>query len=377
MTKYKVIAIGGLRARFNPRMDAPVLGIVAEGATIDVVRIEGGWATVALVAGGVTLAPSAIATDSGYCYLRERAGGDVYLTPALNPIPLPHPQPQPHRIPVHPKYQLGVNVLHSAELAEDAFARGCRAALIMNNQLAAYNLARTYPDGWVMVREYHTGKLSPQQMADMLGLRGAPPNLIFTGANESDTYSYGTPEQIRERFDFDRGWAEIIHGRNPASKCAIGTFSHGCPDFTREDIRQALRDTYIAYANDHPDWVMLDFHLYTKGKRLPGHPPADAPIIGAEWFEMRYEKAYSETSLDARVTSVCGEHGVEGGAGGFAWAGYTPDQFREWASWWMDQQKTSATPLLCATLYTLSWHQGWQGYWMQGYLDTLTELWRS
>lgn len=381
--KYKVVAKGGLRARFNPRMDAPVLGVAPEGAIVDVASVSGEWATVPLLAGGVTLLPSAIATDSGACYLRERAGGDLYLAPLLNPIPQPAPQPpstgsgQAPRIAVHPKYQLGVNVLQSAELAEDAFARGCRAVMIMDNGQAAYNLARAYPDGWVMLRAYHNVKLEPHRMADMLGLKGAPPNLIFTGANESDTYAYGTPDQVRERFAFDRGWAEIIHGRNPAAKVAIGTFSHGCPDFTDAAIRDVLRDTYVAFANDHPDWVMLDFHLYTKGRRFPSHPPSDAPIIAPEWFEMRYEKAYADTGLDTRVRCVCGEHGVEAGAGGFKWAGYTADQFREWAAGWMLAQMASETPLLCATLYTLSWHQGWQGYWMQGYLDALTELWRS
>jgi hypothetical protein len=377
MAKYRVVAKSGLRARFNPRADAPILGIAPEGATIDVARIAGEWATVPLVAGGVALAPSALATDSGACYLRERAGSELYLTPVLTPIPQPVPSPQPARIPVHPKYQLGVNVLQSAELAEDAFGRGCRAALIMNNQLAAYNLARAYPDGWVMVREYHNVKLAPTQMADLLGLRGAPPNLIFTGANESDTYAYGTPDEIKEHFAFDRAWAEIIHQRNPAAKCAIGTFSHGCPDFTRDDIRQALRDTYVAFANDHPDWVMLDSHLYTKGRRFLNHPPAGAPIIEPEWFEMRYEKAYRECGLSANVVSCSGEHGVEAGAGGFAWAQYSQDQFREWANWWMTQQRASATPLLIATLFTLSNHAGWRGYYVQNYLDTLTELWRS
>ena len=378
MTKYKVIASGGLRARFNPRADAPIIGVAAEGALIDVARVDGEWAAVPLVAGGVTLSPSAIATDSGYCYMRERAAGDLYLAPVLTPIPAPIPPPQPaSRIAVHPKYQLGVNVLQSAELAEDAFGRGCRAALIMNNQLAAYNLARAYPDGWVMVREYHNVKLSPAQMADMLGLRGAPPNLIFTGANESDTYSYGTPDQIREHFEFDRAWAEIIHQRNSASKVAIGTFSHGCPDFTREDIRQALRDTYVAYANANRDWVYLDFHLYTKGRRFPNHPPADAPIIAPEWFEARYEKAYGDCGLSRSATCVSGEHGVEGGAGGFAWAGYSIEQFREWAGWWMGVQRAAQTPVLIATLFTLSNHADWNGYYVQNYLDALAELWRS
>lgn len=373
MTKYRVVASGGLRARFNPRVDAPILGVAPEGALIDVASISGEWASVPLVAGSVTLIPSAKATDSGACYLRVRDGSDVYLAPALVPVP----QPQPARVPVHPKYQLGVNVLQSAELAEEAFQRGCRAALVMNNQLAACNLARAYPDGWVMVREYHSAKLEPQRMVDMLGLRGAPPNLIFTGANESDTYAYGTPDEIKERFNFDRVWAQIIHQRNPAAKCAIGTFSHGCPDFTREDIRAALRDTYVSYANANRDWVFLDFHLYTKGKRFPNHPPADAPIIAPEWFEMRYEKAYTDCGLDTRALCVSGEHGVEAGAGGFAWAGYSVDQFREWATWWMSAQRATAHPVLIATLFTLSNHAGWKGYYVQNYLDVLTALWRS
>lgn len=377
MTKYKVIATGGLRARFNPRTDAPILGVVPEGALIDVASVSGEWASVPLVTGGVTLNPSAIASDSGACYLRVRSGDDVYLAPALEPIPSTPSTPATPSAPVHPKYQLGVNVLQSAELAEDAFARGCRAVLIMNNQLAAYNLARAYPDGWVMQREYHNVKLSPMQMADLLGLRGAPPNLIFTGANESDTYAYGTPDEIREHFAFDRAWSQIIRQRNPASKVAIGTFSHGCPDYTREDIRQALRDTYVAYANANRDWVCLDFHLYTKGRRFPNHPPSDAPIIAPEWFEMRYEKAYADCGLDTRATCVSGEHGVEAGAGGFAWANYSADQFREWANWWMSAQRAATHPLLCATLFTLSNHAGWKGYYVQNYLDVLTSMWRS
>lgn len=87
MAKYKVTAKGGLRARFNPRMDAPILGVATEGALIDVAHIDGEWAAVPLVAGGVTLKPSAIAVDSGFCYLRVRAGGSLYLAPVLTPLP--------------------------------------------------------------------------------------------------------------------------------------------------------------------------------------------------------------------------------------------------------------------------------------------------
>lgn len=82
MAKYKVTAKGGLRARFNPRADAPILGVAPEGALIDVASIAGEWASVPLNAGGVALIPSAKAADSGACYLRVREGDAVYLAPA-------------------------------------------------------------------------------------------------------------------------------------------------------------------------------------------------------------------------------------------------------------------------------------------------------
>jgi hypothetical protein len=186
---------------------------------------------------------------------------------------------------------------------------------------------------------------------------------------------YGTPDQIRQRFNWERGYCEEAWRRNPNVKCAIGTFSHGTPNYIDAGCVQALKETYVAFAQAYPDKVAIDYHTYTHGRRRLTHPPPNAEIVDPVWFETRPHETQKACGMSTKVAWMSGEGGVEAGQGGMAWAGYTPQQFAEWCSdilgLWRDY------PPLGMAFFKYGWRSDWQGYDMAAYIDALTQMWRG
>lgn len=287
-------------------------------------------------------------------------------------------------IPVvkHDKYQLGVNVLENAPAMWDALRRGCRFVLSMGNLPDVERAAITYPDAWFLFRTTQIPKgyaPTTAQMLNGLGFAaGKPKNIIWTFHNESDQLPYGTAEQMRKKFDFERGYAETIWGIDSDAKVAIGSFSHGTPLVTYDPNSSeaiAFSQTYAALANANARRCVIDYHTYTKGKRRLAHPPSGAPVYETKWFETRPEQVQLCTALKRETAWVSGEIGVEGGAGGMTWAGYTEPQFNEWcddvtAAW-------AAYPSLGGAFFKYGERHDWQGYDMKPYIEALTRRWQK
>jgi hypothetical protein len=78
---------------------------------------------------------------------------------------------------------------------------------------------------------------------------------------------------------------------------------------------------------------------------------------------------------DARC--VCDEMGVEAGAGGFRWAGYTAQQLIEWAWWWLDYNAAKYVRHDAMLIFQFGDHPGWAGYDVRNHIETLTGLWQN
>jgi hypothetical protein len=274
---------------------------------------------------------------------------------------------------------LGVSCLIDAQAGMDALARGCRAVLFLNNNMAAVQAAQKYPDAITFMRTWWSSRLTPQQMANALDATSTniPRNCYSIVLNECDTWCYGEPDQIRERFAIEREVCEIVWRSNPTRFMTIGSFSHGTPDITRADIRQVWRETYGQYAIDNKHRLRLNWHLYTKGKRFVSHPPQDAPIIDPHWFEGRDDAFWRQCNMPQDARCVCDEMGVEAGAGGFRWAGYNAQQLIEWAWWWLDYNAAKYVRHDAMLIFQFGDHPGWAGYDVRNHIETLTGLWQN
>ena len=275
------------------------------------------------------------------------------------PIPVaPHPW---H----HPKYLLGVSCLNDHVAGMDALSKGCRSVLFMDGLMAAIQAAKAYPDAVIFNRSWFQHAPDPVWLADHhgAGLKDIPSNLWSTCANECDWICYGTPEELRRRFEYERAFCLALWAKNPNRKVIIGEFSHGTPDVLNVDIVRTFRDTYYKFAAENASRIRIGWHLYTKGRRFERHPQQlDGPPIAPEWYEGR---------------DMCGETGVESAGGGFAHAGYNTTQFKEWCNWWLEYRRNQPVPMDAACIFQLGNHQGWRGYNVASHIGVLEEFWRS
>jgi hypothetical protein len=354
-----------LRMRTKPSTSAGV--VVAyhkNGARIEVDSVANGWAKLAQTVGGVSVTSGAL--SDGFVYADAR-----YLVP----VDVPKPPAQSQFL--HARYQNGVNCLQFHHYAVRAMADGCRFVMLMDNGGGAQQLAQSYPDAIVMYRRYHSVKLPPQQMVDVLDITWSTltKNLYITLSNESDTQN---PNNLIEYFRWFIECAALIWKKNPSAVICFGTWGHGNPNWPDPSVERVWREVVAPWLNTNKGRVVVDLHTYTKGRRLPSHPPGDAPIIGMDWFELRYRFAY-RFGLSVEIPHVSGEWGVEAGHGGFTWAGYTSEQFREWSIITINATRQTFTeaPMLGRALYHYGEHAGWKGYWMQQYYPELVRQWRE
>lgn len=293
------------------------------------------------------------------------------------------PTPQPPVPPVaswkDAKYLLGVSCLNDSAAGMDALARGCRTVLFMDNLMGAAAAARQYSDAKIFARFWFQSPPDPAWLADHAGagLSDIPRNMWTTCANECDWICYGSPEELRKRFEYERAFCEAMWAKNPSRKIVIGEFSHGTPDITNPAIVQTFKDTYHAFAKQNTGRVQIGWHLYTKGRRFADSPPANAEIIAPEWFEGRDNSFWAQCGSSSQVVHTCGETGVEAGAGGFPWAGYSNEQFAKWCSWWLGYRRSLPVVLDGACIFQIGSHPNWQGYNVRPYLDVLTDFWQG
>jgi hypothetical protein len=292
------------------------------------------------------------------------------------------PQPQPPT-PVqdwqHAKYLLGVSCLNDGDAGMDALARGCRSVLFMDNLMGAAAAARQYPDAIIAARFWFQNAPDPAWLADHAGagLANIPSNMWTTCANECDWICYGTPDELRRRFEYERAFCNAMWAKNPSRKLVIGEFSHGTPDITNPAIVQTFKETYYAFAQQNAGRVRIGWHLYTKGKRFADAPPAQAEIDAPEWYEGRDASFWTQCGASKSVVHFCGETGVEAGSGGFAWAGYSDEQFARWCSWWLDYRRSRPVVLNGACIFQFGYHPNWQGYDVRRFAGVLEDFWKG
>ena len=234
----------------------------------------------------------------------------------------PNPPPPPPPLPlIAPR--LGYNVLNAGYAMRMA-DNGTRFFMLMDMGVARA-IKKKYPDATVMVRWYHGNRrIVPMDVIKALS-PSLDDELVFTGLNECDWQCYGTPAQIRERAMFDVSLAKLLAERSPKSDYAAGTFSMGTPDFTSQDICDAMRTHYASHYNS--GLFSYDYHSYT--------PSLTTGFD--EWYARRWEFLFTKCGFDASSLSriYCGETGLDDTHGhGFIGVGATQAQVNDWCIKW-------------------------------------------
>ena len=300
-------------------------------------------------------------------------------TDLIEPDPAPLPPPQAHTWH-HPKYLLGVSCLNDHAAGMEALAKGCRSVLFMDGLIAAIQAAKAYPDAVIFSRSWFQHAPDPVWLADHhgAGLMDVPDNLWSTCANECDWICYGTPEELKRRFEYEKSFVGALWAKNPRRKVVIGEFSHGTPDTENPAIVKMFKETYYDFAARYPDRIRLGWHLYTKGRRFTSHPQEiDGAPKGPEWYEGRDARFWTLCGSNTKVRHMCGETGVESSGGGVVHAGYSDQQFKEWCNWWLEYRRNQPVPMDAACLFQYGNHPNWRGYDVRKYAGVLEEFWKS
>lgn len=364
MTKHRITAADGLNVRTMRTTASNVpIGLLPFGSIVDVLETVGEWRTIGPVqVSGVTLASPVRA----YCFA-------AHTEPVADPPPA-----------TLSEFRLGVHVINDFGAAETALAAGAPALTIMDGKLEAVQLARAYPQARIVYRRYLANSWpTPAEMVQLLGAYSGDPPIAFVGLNEGDSAAEtGSPTGILKRAAWDVDVATRIKAIQPNATYYAGSYGHGNPDITRDDICAAMRQGYAAAYNS--GLIGFDLHNYTFQKRRSAHPPGDARIIGPEWFERRADWFFTKCGFDPRVRRIiAAETGVEAGHGGFNWANYTEQQYREWQS---DVLAIMRAPLIVAgvsypspyefaTVYQFGANSRWAGYDVRRYLPVMREGW--
>lgn len=315
-------------------------------------------------------------------------------TSVSNPPPVTPPVTQPTQpaqptSPATPAALLGVHELGLAGKAREALQRGAGAVMCFEDALGAAQLSLAYPDAIVMHRKYFNHPIAP---ADLIAQHGIDPNAVsasrawYRGTNENDVTGYdSSPDGIRRRAAWDIECAKILKHAAPNAKWIGGGFAHGNPDFTSGAVCDAMREGYAAAYNS--GLMLFDIHNYSKSN--PNNPK-DYRYYAPIWFERRWQFLFERCGFDPRVRGIVAtEAGIEAGAGGFRWAGFTPDEFRAWCAYQLKVQQQPLvvsgqqypSPYLAGTLF--QWGNnyqgsgGWWGYGLDEYVSVLEAAWRG
>lgn len=380
--KAKVTNLGAFStARLFSDRGTTQIGSVGKGTEVDVVEDNGAWAGVRLMVGNQPLFRSRTVTPATF-YLASStldygATPPVIAPPVIAPPVVVPPAGSKWK---EARYLLGVSCLNDHAAGMDALARGCRSVLFMDGLLAAIQAAKAYPDAIIFNRSWFQHRPDPVWLADHhgAGLMDVPDNLWSTCANEQDWgLEYGSPAKLRERFDYERTFAQSLWNRNPNRKVVIGEFSHGCPNHEDPEIVKAYKETYYAFAEKNAGRVRVGWHLYTKGRRFAHHPQeVDGEPKNPEWFEGRDFEFWKRCGSSPNVVHACGETGVESTHGSFVNpANYTDQQFSEWCAWWLTYRRSLPVALNGACIFQYGKHQNWQGYNVQRYAGVLQDYW--
>jgi murein DD-endopeptidase MepM/ murein hydrolase activator NlpD len=368
----------GTRVRISPdtATSSNIVGVIAGRDVVDgELSADKKWVILKITPvemriGQTKLTPSVNPTFTGYA-ARE------FMKPAQAVTP-------PPQTAVDTRKLLGVHELANAGRARDALVMGARCVMVFEDALGAMQMADAYRDAIVMHRKYFTVPLSPR---DLLAQHGIDPNgtsqsrAWYRGYNENDVgggYD-SSPSGIRKRAEFDLECAALLRRAAPNAVWVAGGWAHGNPDITNADVCAALRDGYSAAYNRGE--IAFDLHNYSKSN--PNNPK-DYRYYAPEWFERRWEHLFTKCGFDPRVRRiVSSEGGIEAGAGGFRWAGFTQSEFDEWMRYMLNVLSqpivvggvTNASPFVGMTIF--QWgnnHNGAGGWWGYGLDEYVSRL---
>lgn len=344
MKQYKV-RYPGLRVRKQPTTAAQIVGMLREGAVIDVehnVTVGANiWHALGVSAGGSALRASDDITQPGVVYAAHIYDGTQFTDEIVTtPPPI-----------VTGKTRLGVNVVTgNGDVARRAIAAGCNAVSIINNFQLAADLAND-PKITVMARRYVSSMPPPDP--DVVFEGAQSPHVVYlTPLNECDVICYGSPEEIARRAAWDRDmWRKMAaRGR----KYAGGGFSVGTPDYTRPEICDAMR---THYAPLYAEGMAINYHLYS---------PTPAHAMD-EWYELRWEFLFTRCGFDPSPNLAgiyCDETGLDqGGVGGFPAHGMSASQIGAWSRRFLDASQRSYPGMLrAAAIFQAGNVTDWAGY---------------
>jgi len=296
-------------------------------------------------------------------YSAIKYGNTQYLAVASDPPVTPTPI----------GFKLGVSVLHAHHLLEPAYAAGIRCFLIMDGVLAAVQFKRAHPDAIVMYRRFlDHGAGIPN--ASAFSAEAAMGNgIVFVSPlNECDNWCYGSPAEIESRAKFDGALAAMCKANGTIY--AGGGFSMGTPDFTRQDICDAMRKFYAPYYNG--GLMALNMHLYSP---TMNHINSPAELI---WYERRWQFLFDKCGFDPSPNLLgiyCDETGVdEGGVGGFPAHGAGCEAIRQWGVSFVAAQRKPLSaafpsPMRGAAIFQAGDTGRWAGYNVQGCFDAIAK----
>lgn len=320
--------------------------------------------------------------------------GDRVQAGPTQPLPDPQPVTPPPSAPVvdlppaqtmigahpalptlAPHQRLGIHMLEAGQPQLGDYLRaGCRSFTILNN-IAAAREARAAGAAVIYRRFIDHGHVpDPAEFVRNIGL-GSGDAVMVMGINEADNIS---TDALRQRFEWERVFAEAIWALYPSCFPVIGSFSMGTPRIEDPGVAAEWRATYGAFLNANAHRVGLNYHSYS-GRPAESYPPRSIPVIEPKWFELRHlQFAYDAAlgSLDPRVLLVSDESGVDvQGVGGFPDCGYDDGLFMTWYR----QRAAHFGPH--AQQYVFNLFQGddhntrWGGYCVRRYLGPLTTIW--
>lgn len=260
-----------------------------------------------------------------------------------------NPPPPPS---VTGKTRLGVNVITgNGDYARRAIAAGCTAISIINNFQLASELAAQHQNVTVMARRYVSSMPSPN-----MGLfEGAEsPHVVYlTPLNECDVICYGSPDEIARRATWDKDMWGMM--KAAGRKYAGGGFSMGTPDYTKQEICDAMRAFYKPL---YESGMAINYHLYSP---TPNHP-MDV------WYELRWRFLFEKCGFNpspALAGIYSDETGLdEGGVGGFPAHGVSASEVGAWCRRFLDASQGNGygNLLRAAVIFQSGNNTDWNGY---------------
>lgn len=332
MTKHRVTAPDGLNVRtMRTTTGNTPIGLLPFGSVVDVLETVGGWHTI----GPVTVSGNTLTNARAYV-------SAAYTEPVADP-----PPPVPTG-----RTRLGVNVITgSGVTARQALAAGHNALSIINNFGLAADLAND-PAITVMARRYVSSMPPPDP--DVVFEGAQSPHVVYlTPLNECDVICYGSPGEIAARAAWDRDMWRKMKARG--RRYAGGGFSVGTPDYTKQDICDAMR---THYAPLYAEGMAINYHLYSPW-------PTHAMDI---WYEGRWRFLFDRCGFDPdpKLAGIyCDETGMDqGSVGGFPAVGFSAGQVGDWSRRFLDYSQGNGygNTLRAAAIFQAGNTSDWAGY---------------